>query len=63
MMEYFDVDGVPGEWERGVRLPRTFARGVWRTRYDLENFVNAAVPISKEQFDTMVADEQAAGES
>ncbi len=59
--KYYDVDGVPGEWEQG-KMPKIFRRGEWVTYYQLDRFQSNACEIPKEAFDHMVEAEQATGE-
>lgn len=55
-VKYYDVDGLPGQLDDTfVELPKVYVAGEWRTRYDIERFCGAAYPISKQQFDKMVA--------
>jgi hypothetical protein len=60
-VQYFDVDGVPGEWDR-TKMPRIFTGGQWKTYYNVERFFSNAVPVSKERFDALMAEQQPSGE-
>jgi hypothetical protein len=60
-IQYFDVDGVPGEWDR-TKMPRIFTNGKWKTYYNVERFFANAAPIPKERFDAMVAEQGARGQ-
>ena len=56
-VRYYELNGAPVE-DDGC-IPKRYVNGAPVLYYDIERFVHSANPISKEQFDAMVAEQKA----
>lgn len=62
MTTYYNYEDLPAYQKEG-ELPRLMQNGEWVRFYDLGKFDLYAQPISKQQFDAMVGEQQASGET
>jgi len=61
-MKYYDFDDIPATWKDG-EMPRILVNGEWVRYYDVGKFGMYAQPISKAEFDKLVGQQQATGET